>query len=230
MIASILGRFYARTRGVEEADIPAPVLLDLAMRRVPSLIRGCFRSVSFRQSKMPVFIAKQVEIRNGRQLVIGRGVAIGAFVQIEAYGDVGVRLGDRVTIGAQSSVLASAVVREKGVGVLIGENTSIGIRNTIWGQGGVSIGANCLLGPDVLIVSENHTYAATDVPIRLQMGRRASVNIGSDTWIGAGVKIMPGVQIGHGSVIGAGSVVTRDLDPFSVAVGVPARVIGNRND
>ena len=48
-------------------------------------------------------------------------------------------------------------------------------------------------------------------------------------WIGGRVIILPGVTIGHGSIIGAGAVVTRDIPPYSVAVGVPAKVVRNRN-
>lgn len=56
------------------------------------------------------------------------------------------------------------------------------------------------------------------------------VNIGSDVWIGEDVKIMPGITIGNGAIIGAGSIVTKDIPPYSIAVGVPAKVIRKRFD
>jgi galactoside O-acetyltransferase len=52
--------------------------------------------------------------------------------------------------------------------------------------------------------------------------------IGDDVWIGIGAIILQGIRIGRGSIIGAGSVVTRDIPPFSIAMGTPARVTGNR--
>ncbi len=54
------------------------------------------------------------------------------------------------------------------------------------------------------------------------------IKIGSDVWLGAGVKILGGVTIGDGCIVGAGAVVTGDLPPYSIAVGMPARVVGTR--
>jgi acetyltransferase-like isoleucine patch superfamily enzyme len=54
------------------------------------------------------------------------------------------------------------------------------------------------------------------------------IALGADVWIGAGCKILNGVRIGEGSVIGAGSVVTKDIDPYSVAFGLPAKVVRSR--
>ena len=56
------------------------------------------------------------------------------------------------------------------------------------------------------------------------------VTIEDDVWIGAGVRVMDGVRIGRGSVIGAGAVVTKSIPPNSVAVGMPARVVGQRGE
>jgi acetyltransferase-like isoleucine patch superfamily enzyme len=65
-------------------------------------------------------------------------------------------------------------------------------------------------------------------PIRLQESIPGKIVIEDDCWIGANVTITRDVTIGRGSVIGANSVVTRDIPEYSVAVGVPARVIRNR--
>ena len=66
--------------------------------------------------------------------------------------------------------------------------------------------------------------------LKKQYGDDPPVLIGSDVWIGANVIILSGAKIGDGAVIGAGSVVTKDIDPYSVAVGNPAKVIKNRKE
>lgn len=86
----------------------------------------------------------------------------------------------------------------------------------------VTIGDGVLIGPNVTIITERHD-------IEIQSRRDGivyaqPVTIGDDCWIATGATILPGVTIGNGCVIGAGSVVTRDIPPYSVAWGVPARV------
>ncbi|WP_353063192.1 acyltransferase [Curtobacterium citri] len=147
---------------------------------------------------------------------------------IDASGVQGVRFGDRVTIGENARVLSTGVIREPGVGIRIGDDTAIGMDNILWGQGGIVIGPSCLLGPRVMIFSENHSTDRTDRLIRDQGTVRAPVHVGRDTWIGAGAVVLAGVTIGEGSVVAAGAVVTRDVPPLSVVAGVPARVIAER--
>jgi len=65
-------------------------------------------------------------------------------------------------------------------------------------------------------------------PIAKQELKHAPIVIEDDVWIGSRVNILAGATIGHSSVIGAGSVVTKDIHPYSVAVGVPAKVIKSR--
>ena len=64
---------------------------------------------------------------------------------------------------------------------------------------------------------------------RQTTGKKSAVKIGNDVWIGEGVKILKGVTIGDGAIIGAGSVVTKDIPPYCFAVGVPAKVIKQRD-
>lgn len=87
----------------------------------------------------------------------------------------------------------------------------------------VTIGDRVMFGPYVSLFAATHE---TEVQSRRQGVEFARpVTIGNDCWIGGQTTILPGVTIGNGCTIGAGSVVTKDIPPFSVAIGSPARVI-----
>lgn len=85
-----------------------------------------------------------------------------------------------------------------------------------------------MIGPGVIIWSQNHKYESPSIPIRVQGYERRKVIIDRDVWIGAAAVILPGVHLAEGTVVAAGSVVTKSTEPYSVVAGVPARVIGNR--
>jgi maltose O-acetyltransferase len=90
------------------------------------------------------------------------------------------------------------------------------------------IGDDCGFGPYVMIHTANHRSEHLTVPIRDQGWEPGPVEIGADCFIGMGSSIVPGVRIDEGTVVGAGSVVAKDLPPYSVAVGTPARPIRRR--
>ncbi len=94
--------------------------------------------------------------------------------------------------------------------------------------GGLIIGSNVSLSHSVSIITHEHDYLQTDVPIRDSPEIMKPVTVCDNVWIGAGAKILAGVSIGEGAVIGAGSVVTKSIPPNSVAVGIPAKVIKSR--
>ena len=107
----------------------------------------------------------------------------------------------------------------------IGANTSVAPFVHIWCGGRVIIGAHCMIGSHVAISSLTHDYrhskmSETIVP--------KAVRIDDDVWIGSHAVIMPGTTVGKGSVVGAGSVVTRDVPPYAIVYGVPARIHGYR--
>jgi maltose O-acetyltransferase len=95
------------------------------------------------------------------------------------------------------------------------------------GYGGLRIGDQTIVGPYVMIHTANHESAPGE-PIVDQDWAGRPVEIGSDCWIGMGVCILPGAHLGNGCIVGAGSVVSGELEPSSIAVGNPARVIKRR--
>jgi acetyltransferase-like isoleucine patch superfamily enzyme len=110
----------------------------------------------------------------------------------------------------------------------IGEHVFIGPYSVIYGHGGVTIGRDTLVSMHCRILSSNHAIPPAGTSIRSQPDELKRTQIGADVWLGAGVTILGGVTIGDGCIIGAGAVVTRDLPPYSIAVGVPATVIRSR--
>ena len=89
--------------------------------------------------------------------------------------------------------------------------------------GSQAVGHCALIGPNCNVICTNHTLDADE---RLKGGFcDKPITIGDKTWLGANVTVLPGVTIGEGAVIGAGSVVTKDIPPYTVAVGNPCRVV-----
>lgn len=113
--------------------------------------------------------------------------------------------------------------------VEMGEKVGFNYGCYVNGFGGLTIGDRTIIGPYTMIHTANHEMD-TGRPIPEQGWNLGPVDIGPDCWIGMGVCILPGVTIGEGCVVGAGSVVTRDLEPYSVAVGNPAKPIRSRVD
>lgn len=119
-------------------------------------------------------------------------------------------------------------------GLRIGHSVSIGPRTIIQVDG--EIGDFALIGMGVQIVGRNdHATDEVGVPVVLSTWvadrdptPKDRVSIGRDVWIGGSSVVMSGVSIGEGSIIGAGSVVTKDVPPFSIAAGNPARVVRSR--
>lgn len=108
--------------------------------------------------------------------------------------------------------------------VSLGDHSGIGINARI--NGTCSIGKHVMMGTDVVVITRNHAFDRTDIPMMEQgFEEERPVVIGDDVWIGDRVIILPGVTVGDGSILAAGSVVTRDVPPYSVVAGVPAKVI-----
>lgn len=110
----------------------------------------------------------------------------------------------------------------------IGEGTIVGDKCTIDARvGGVFIGDNVNISSNVCMWTDQHDY--NDPWFRSLPGKRGPIKIGDRAWIGPNVTILHSVTIGEGAVVGAGAVVTKDVPPFALVGGVPAKVLGERN-
>jgi acetyltransferase-like isoleucine patch superfamily enzyme len=131
------------------------------------------------------------------------------------------------SIGDNSSIEDFSTINN-GVGpVSIGHNTLIGLSNVIIGP--VSIGNQVIMAQHVVVSGLNHSYEDCTIPIRDQGVYTRPIRIEDECWIGANVVITAGVTVGIHSVIAAGSVVTKDVPPYSVVAGSPARVLKQYN-
>ena len=123
------------------------------------------------------------------------------------------------------SVMLSPNVRitgkfEMGEGSSIAQNCSIGGESA-----GVFIGKNVMIAPNVVIIAFNHGFDNLDIPMVKQKNTEAPVIIEDNVWIASNCTIGEGVKIGKGSIIGANSFVNKDVPPFSIVGGVPAKLI-----
>lgn len=110
----------------------------------------------------------------------------------------------------------------------IGDHSGIGVRAVI---GETHIGDNVMMGDNCRILTQNHRFDDTAVPMNRQgVQDEKPVYIGNDVWIGYHVTILPGVRIGDGAIIGACSVVTHDVKAYDIVAGNPARTIRNRKE
>ena len=167
------------------------------------------------------------------QVELGHGCKLGARVRIDPGVDGHVIIGRRVWIAADVEMQTDSELQ-------IGDGTSVQRRCTV--NGNTRLGRFCILAPGVFISSGTHPFRAIPyLPIREQERRLAGdlltlatldqpVWVQDDCWLGTNAVVCPGVTIGKGSIVGANAVVTRDVAPYSVVAGSPARVIGKRLD
>jgi acetyltransferase-like isoleucine patch superfamily enzyme len=144
-------------------------------------------------------------------------IAASAKIQIDTDDCV---LGGSVRISKGVIISDGVIIAPYGGVIEIGANAYIGPYCVLYGHGGLAIGRNTMIGAHTIIVPANH---------RLTGLTKEGIAIGEDVWIGAGCKVLDGVHIGKGAVIGAGSVVTKNIDAYSIAFGVPARVAASRS-
>ena len=134
-------------------------------------------------------------------------------------------------IGKTSNVHATAIIRE-GEFVTIGEHCLINHNNLIQAgkseYGRITIGNYVHTGVNVAMIAFNHGFYTREQPIKEQDYIDASITVEDDVWIGAGSTILAGVTIGTGAIIAAGAVVNKDVPPYSIVGGVPAKVLKER--
>ncbi len=136
---------------------------------------------------------------------------------------------DRIHIGDHVYVGHQTILKGYHAGTMtIGAGTWIGQQCFFHSAGNIHIGANVGIGPGVRILTSQHEEAGRATPILHSPLKFAPVTIEDDVNLGMGTIVLPGVTVGRGAQTGAGSVVARDVPPYAVAAGNPARVLRMR--
>ena len=163
---------------------------------------------------------------------LGLNCRISPSVTVMRIGDPieerGIFLGDEVMLFDHVRLLIGDQRLSPQTGIRLGQRVIINVGGYISGEGGLVVDDDVLIGSHVRILSAGHAIHGGGAVIARNPITHAAVHVESGAWLGAGCTVLQGVTIGRGAAVGAGSVVTRDIPPFAVAVGNPARVIRYR--
>lgn len=165
----------------------------------------------------------------------GKGATI-AFRATSLHGLAHIHVGDDAKLdrGIRLTAWDNYLGTKHSPEIRIGEGSHIGENAHITACNSIVIGRHLLTGTNVLITDNAHgetMRAMLDMPpMDRPLWSKDGVTIGDNVWIGSNACVMPGVSIGDGAVIGANSVVTRDVPPYAVAAGVPARILKQVNN
>src|SRR3954466_10655293 len=194
-----------------------PGALGLALRKTlfPLLLGSCGRNVIFGQN---------VVLRHPHKIRIGDNVVIDDNCLVDAKGDSnsGIAIGSGVFVG-RNSILSC-----KNGDIEIAGGANIGFNCEVFSASRVVIGRDTLLAAYCYVIGGDHDFSDPSAAVIAQGRRSAGVTIGAGAWLGAGAKILDGVTIGDGAIVGAGAVVRDAVPAGAIAVGIPARLVGQR--
>lgn len=192
----------------------------IKLKKIKNLIRG--QLIPFKKANHKVFVESLCEFVNARWIELGGNNTIQRGTVIIADSPGSIKIGHDTTVSRYS------IIQSVGGYIDIANNSQIGDYCNLYGQGGLKIGNNVMLASGIQIIPNQHGYNNLSIPIKDNPEFSEGITIEDDVWIGAGVLILDGVTVKKGSVIGAGAVVTKNIEPYSIVVGVPARKIKDR--
>jgi acetyltransferase-like isoleucine patch superfamily enzyme len=194
-----------------------PGALGLALRKTfyPSLLGACGRNVVFGQN---------VVLRHPHKIRIADDVVIDDNCLVDAKGDTnrGITIGRGVFIG-RNTILSC-----KNGDIDIEDGANIGFNCEIFSASAVRVGRDVLLAAYCYLIGGDHDFSDPTQPVLAQSRRSQGVSIGAGAWLGAGAKILDGVTVGERAIVGAAAVVRDGVPAGAIAVGIPAKVIGQR--
>lgn len=188
-------------------------------------LRHRFYPILFGEVGKKVVFGHHVTLRSPRRIKIGNNVVIDDYAVLSMRGsdEQTIRIGNGVLIGRGSQI------KTRSGSIYIDDFANISSGCHIGSTHELYIGKYCLIAGGCYIGGVQHGFDRSDVPIvQQEIKLKNGLRIGDDVWLGANVVVNDGTAIGQGAVIGAGSVVTKNIPPYSVAAGVPAKVIKER--
>jgi acetyltransferase-like isoleucine patch superfamily enzyme len=195
--------------------VPGALGLYLRSKLYPLLIREVGNRVIF---------GKNVVLRHPHKIRLGNNIVIDDNCLIDAKGsdNAGIVIGDNVFVGRNTILLCT------NGDICIEDNVSIGFNSELMSAHHLQLGKNVLISSYCYLNAATHDFKRLDIAVGEQESVGRKIILEDNVWLAANVKVLDGVTIGRDAIVGAGAVVNRDLPPFSVAAGVPAKVIRNR--
>jgi acetyltransferase-like isoleucine patch superfamily enzyme len=176
-----------------------------------AFIRGLFRGYAF------VFIGRGVKIRHRRKVKIGRFSRIDDFAEIDGFGKYGVRIGNHCKVGKYSIIRVPPTPDIPGIGVSIGDHSTLAEFCFIGGAALVDIKENCSIGQYVSMHPQNHSG-----PSKSSVTTEIGIFVNSDVWIGAKATLLDGTYVDKNTTVGACALLNKRYASGTV-LGVPAK-------
>jgi len=202
---------------VQQLSQHVPGAIGFALRKAlfPSLLGACGRNVIFGQN---------VVLRHPHKIRIGDNVVIDDNCLLDAKGEAnrGITIGTGVFLG-RNSILSC-----KNGDIELADGANVGFNCEVFSASRVTIGADALLAAYCYVIGGDHDFSDPSAAVLAQGRRSSGVSIGAGAWLGAGAKILDGVSVGNRAIVGAGAVVREAVPDGAIAVGIPARVVGQR--
>jgi acetyltransferase-like isoleucine patch superfamily enzyme len=190
----------------------------------PALLRFMWRNKMLRPRYVRMLARLAwLKLRFGKRLQLDGIAFIHPHVQFEIAKGAVVRLGRWSWIGRGCKIRAHEGEVE------IGAKTALGQECTISAFRHISIGRECVIADRVMLIDFDHNIAEVERPIRLQGIYKRDVRVGHNCWLGYGACVLRGVTIGDNAVLGTYAVATKDIAANTVAGGLPARVLRERD-
>ena len=203
--------------------------INIFYRTGKKFVKGCFIRLFLKETHGMLLVGKGVQISHGKHIRCGKNVNFEDYAEIHGLCSDGLNFGNYVTISRGVMIRPSSYYGgDYGVGLTIGEHSSIGPYGYVGCSGKITIGKNVMFGPKCSLFAENHVFSDTETSIKSQGVKQKGITIEDDCWIGSNVTILDGVTIGRGSVVGAGTLVTRSIPAGSVVVDKREKAIRER--